>query len=174
MVGLEKRYPSEIQPLSAVHDRVVADYRQNQALELAKAAGKHFEDALGAGLSQGKTFDTMCAAQFIHPITLGPFSLTSKSIPELPEKIEFDRVMDVASKMHPGQTSPFIPTDDGGFFLYIKAQLPVEDAALHRDLPAFLARMREQRQIAAFNAWFNKEYQLHVVPPPSERTAAGG
>ena len=174
VVGLQNRIPSAIQPLSAVHDKVAADCRQVNALELAKSAGSRFESALGAGLSQGKTFDTMCAAQFVRPKTLSPFSLTTTSIPEVPEKAEFQQLQEIAGKMNPGQCSPFIPTEEGGFLMYVKAKLPVDEAALQRDLPAFLATMRDHFQIAAFNAWFNKEYQMHFVPPPSERPAAGG
>jgi len=174
VAGLQKRIPSQIQPLSAVHDKVAADYRQSKALELARAAGSRFESALGAGLAQGKTFDTMCAAQFIRPQNLSPFSLTSTSIPEMPDKSEFEQLQETAGRMRAGQCSPFIPTADGGFLLYVKAQLPVDEVTLQRDLPAFLARMRERLQIAAFNAWFNRQYQLHFVPPPGDLSAAGG
>jgi hypothetical protein len=173
VAGLVKRIPSEIQPLSVVHDRVVEDYRQSKALELAKAAGTRFESALGAGLSQGKTFDTMCAAQFVRPQTLSPFSLTSTSIPEVPDKTQFEQFQDVAGKMHAGQCSPFIPTAEGGFLLYVKAQLPVDEETLQRNLPAFLARMRERLQVAAFNAWFGRQYQLHFVAPPVDISAEG-
>lgn len=38
VMGLARRIPSQIQPLSAVHDKVVADYREFKAVELAKAA----------------------------------------------------------------------------------------------------------------------------------------
>lgn len=174
VVGLQKRIPSTVQPLSAVREKVIADYKAEQALEGAKAAGTRFETALGAGLSQGKTFDTMCAAQFVHPTKLTPFSLTSTNIDNLPENADFEPVMETAARMHPGQVSPFVPTPDGGFLLYFKAQMPVDAATVQRNLPAFLARMRDRLQIAAFNAWFGKEYQLHFVPPPSERAAAGG
>jgi hypothetical protein len=174
VAGLQKRIPSQIQPLSAVHEKVAADYRQSKALELARAAGSRFESALGAGLAQGKTFDTMCAAQFVRPQNLSPFSMTSTSIPEVPDKSEFEQLQDVAGKMHAGQYSPFIPTADGGFLLYVKAQLPVDEAALQRDLPAFLARMRERFQFAAFNAWFGRQMQLHFVAPPGEPSASGG
>ena len=174
VAGLQKRIPSEIQPFSAVHDKVAADYRQSKALELARAAGSRFESALGAGLVQGKTFDTMCAAQFVRPQTLSPFSLTSTSIPEVPDKSEFEQLQETAGRLHAGQCSPFIPTADGGFLLYFKAELPVDEAVMQRDLPAFLARMRERFQIAAFNAWFNRQYQLHFVPPPGNLSAAGG
>ncbi len=174
VAGLAKRIPSEIQSLSAVHDKVAADYRQSKALELARAAGSRFESALGAGLAQGKTFDTMCAAQFVRPRNLSPFSLASTSIPEVPDQSEFEQLQETAGKMHAGQCSPFIPTADGGFLLYVKAQLPVDQAALQRDLPVFSARMRERFQIAAFQAWFGRQYQLHFVPPPGDLSASGG
>jgi len=174
VVGLEKRIPSEIQPLSAVHDKVAADYRKSKAIELAKAAGARFQQAMADGLAQGKTFETMCAAQFVRPKTLSPFSLSSTSIPEVPEKTEFEQLQDVAGRMQPGQCSPFIPTPDGGFLLYSKAVLPVDNATLQRDLPAYLARMRERFQIAAFNAWFGKQYQMHFVPPPGDLSGSGG
>jgi hypothetical protein len=174
VAGLQKRIPSAIQPFSAVHDKVAADYRQSQALELAREAGSRFESALGAGLAQGKTFDTMCAAQFVRPQNLSPFSLASTAIPEVPDKSEFEQLQEIAGKMHAGQCSPFIPTAEGGFVLYLKAELPVDQAALQRDLPAFLARMRERLEIAAFNAWFNRENQLHFVPPPGDLSASGG
>jgi hypothetical protein len=173
VAGLQKTIPSQIQPFSEVRDKVALDYRQSKALELAKATGARFESALGTGLAQGKTFDTMCAAQFVHPRNLSPFSLTSTAIAEVPDKAEFEQLQATAGRMHPGQCSPFIPTSDGGFVIYVKEVLPVDNATVQRELPVFLARMRERFQIAAFNTWFNKEAQLHLVMSP-ELSASGG
>jgi len=173
VAGLQKRIPSAIQPLATVHDKVVADYRQSKAVELAKDAGAKFEHALSDGLAQGKTFETMAAAQFIRPKTLSPFSLTSTSIPEVPDKAEFQQLQDIAGRMQPGQCSPFVPTASGGFLLYVKARQPADNADVQRDLPAFLARMRAQLQVAAFNAWFNKQAQLHLVVPPDLSISGG-
>jgi hypothetical protein len=174
LASLQKRIPSQVQPLTAVHDKVAADYRENKALELAKDAGGRFESALDAGLSQGKTFDTMCAAQFVRPQRLTPFSLTTASVPEVSDKAEFERLQEVAGRMHPGQCSPFIPTADGGFILYFKAQLPVDEASMKRDLSGFLSQMRDRLQIAAFNAWFTRQQQMHFIPPPGDVSATGG
>lgn len=173
VAGLQQRYPSAVQPLATVRDQVIADYKKDQAVELAKAAGARFEKAMDAGLSQGKTFDTMCAAQFVHPQRLTPFALTSTNIPELGRDLA-NAVMNVAARMQPGQVSPFVPTSEGGFLIYYKAQLPADEEALKRDLPEFLEQMRGKLQVAAFNAWFNKEYQMHFVPPPGEHAGAGG
>jgi len=45
---------------------------------------------------------------------------------------------------------------------------------MQRELPAYLARMREQRQMAAFNEWFQRQIQLRLVPPASERANPTG
>jgi hypothetical protein len=81
--------------------------------------------------------------------------------------------MQVASRMQPGQVSPFLPTATGGFLLYYKGQLPVDKAAMQQELPGFLENMRDRLQIAAFNAWLNKEFPMHFAPPPGERVAGG-
>ncbi len=174
IVGLEKRIPSTVQPLSAVHDKVAADYRETMALEKAKDAGKRFESELQAGMAQGKTFDTMSAAQFVHPKKLSPFSLTTTSIPEMTNRVEFEELQNIAGKMQAGQATPFIPTPDGGLIFYVKARLPVDDAEVKKNFPAYLERMREQLQIAAFQEWFGKAFHDHVTMPPGDSAAAGG
>jgi hypothetical protein len=73
-----------------------------------------------------------------------------------------------------GQSSPFIPTANGGFILYVKGQLPLDPGNVQRDLPEFLARMRQQLQVAAFQAWFGRQVQLHLVTPPGDTSASGG
>jgi len=174
VVGLDKRIPSQVQPLSAVHDKVVADLRFSEALEKARAAGDKFESALQAGMNQGKTFDTMCAAQFVHPQRLKPFTLTPPSAPDLTDKVLAAQIQELAGRMHQGQATPFVPTPEGGFLLYVKGRLPVDEAALKRDLPAYTDRMRERLQIAAFQEWFSREYSTRFTPPPGEQAAAGG
>ncbi|HZM04944.1 MAG TPA: SurA N-terminal domain-containing protein [Candidatus Saccharimonadales bacterium] len=166
VTGLQKRIPSEIQSLSAVHDKAVADYRENKAMELAKAAGARFEVALQSGLAQGKSFDAICASQFLKPQALPPFSLATTSLPEMPEKADFEQLQSAAYNLPTGQSSRLIPTATGGFVVFVKKRLPVDEAAMQRELPGYLAKMREQRQIAAFNEWFGRQLQLHLAVPP--------
>jgi len=174
IVGLQKRIPSSVQPFSDVRAKLLSDYRENHALEMAKAAGDRFQSALEAGMAQGKTFDTMCAAQFVHPKTLSGYSLVSTNIPELTNKTQVEEVLQVTARMHVGQISPFIPTREGGFVLYLKQPLPIDQVEMQRELPVFMDRMRDRLQIAAFNAWLNREFQTHFVAPPSDRPGAGG
>jgi hypothetical protein len=47
--------------------------------------------------------------------------------------------------------------------------LAVDEPKLREELPAYLTKMREQRQVAAFEQWFGREMQLHLVPPLRDR-----
>ena len=42
-----------------------------------------------------------------------------------------------------------------------------------KELPDYLARMRQQRQIAAFSEWLNRQIQLRLVLPPGEMGGTG-
>ncbi|HUD45967.1 MAG TPA: peptidylprolyl isomerase [Candidatus Baltobacteraceae bacterium] len=174
VVGLQQRYPSEIQSLSQVRDEVVRDYRQIKSMDLATAAGEKFASTVQAGLTQGQSFDSVCAGDNIRPETLPPFSLNTPSIPSVTNRTEFTKLQETAFNLLTGQASKFTPTDDGGYVVYVRQRLGVDETKLRDELPAFLAKMREQRQVAAFEQWFGREMQLHLVPPASERNQPTG
>jgi hypothetical protein len=176
VVGLQKRFPSEIQALSVVYDKVTADYRRDKSLKLAKAAGEKFAAALQAGMAQpDKTFDSICAAENIQPQALPPFALTSTNLPpQISSKTLFTQLQEITFSLPTDECSKFVPTPDGGFVVYVRQRLPVDEAKMQRELPAYLARMREQRQMAAFNEWFQRQIQLRLVPPASERANPTG
>jgi hypothetical protein len=171
VVGLQQRLPSQVQALSVVYDKAVADYRRDKARELARAAGEKFDAALQAGMvQQDKTFDAVCSSENLKPVPLPEFSLTSTNVPPpFSNKALFERVQETAFALPNDQCSKFVPTDDGGFVLYVKERLPLDEAKMQAELPAYLARMREQRQVAAFQAWMQRQMQLHLVPPANLR-----
>ncbi|HEY3913699.1 MAG TPA: SurA N-terminal domain-containing protein [Verrucomicrobiae bacterium] len=169
VVGLEKQIPSELQTLAQVRGAVEQDYREDKAIELAKKAGEDFATAAQLGFAQGKTFDAICASEFVRPETLPAFTLNTPSIEQITNRTEFVQFQEVAFNQLTGHASRFIPTDDGGYVLYVKERLPVDEAKLREELPTYLGKMREQRQIAAFEEWFGRQMQLHMVPPASER-----
>jgi hypothetical protein len=173
IIGLQKRLPSELQTLAAVRDQVTRDWRQTKALALAKDAGEKFADALQVGATQGKTFDAICAAQNLKPQTPPPFALATTNAPEFMNRDEFRQLQETAYVVPSGQFSKFVPTADGGFVVYVKDRLPVDQAAMQRELPYYLARMREQRQMVAFQEWFNRQMQSRLVLPSSERDSPG-
>ena len=173
IAGLEKRIASQLQLISAVRDQVVKDYRESKAMDLAKETGEKFAGALQAGLTQGKSFDAVCAVQNVKPERLAPFALTSTNVPPELDKTSFQQLEEAAFPLPTGQSSKFIPTADGGMVAYVKARLPVDEARMKQQLPVFLDRMREQRQIAAFQEWLGRQMQLRWIPPPAEQSSAG-
>lgn len=150
---------------------MVADYRRSKSLELAKAAGDKFATALQSGMQQqDKTFDSICAAENVTPESLPPFALTTTNLPaQISDKALFEQVQETAFALPTDECSKFVPTIDGGFVVYVRQRLKVDEAKMQRELPAYLARMRDQRQIAAFEEWLRRQIQMRLVPPASER-----
>jgi len=172
-LGLERVLHSENQPFDVVRAKVTEDYRDSKARELAEQAGEKFAVAAQAGLAKDLSFDDICAEQKIKPQVLTPFTIETRSIPEVEDPNEFALIARYCFQgLKIGQVSPFEPTETGGFLVYLKAETPVSDEIMQRDLPAFLATQREQRQMAAFSIWMGREMQLHVVRPAA-KTAAG-
>ncbi len=174
VVGLDKRIPSEIQPLEVVRAKVIQDYRESKALDMAKAAGERFDAALRAGMANGQSFDAICAAQNIKPAVLPPFSLATETLAEVPDRGEFERIQSAVYNLPTGKASRFQETLDGGFDLYVKYRAPVNEETMRQELPVYLARMRDQRQQAAYSAWFGKQFQTRVSIPDSQRTRLSG
>jgi hypothetical protein len=167
VIGLKKVYPSQVQALSVIYDKVVADYRAEKARELARAAGEKFDSALQNGMvQQDKTFDAVCAAEKVKPAALPEFALTTTNLPpQITSKALFERLQETAFALPNDQCSKFVPAEDGGFIVYVRERLPVDEAKMKAELPAYLARMREQRQVAAFQEWLQRQLQMHLVLP---------
>ncbi len=133
-------------------------------MELANAAGEKFETAATNGLAAGKSFDDICAAAKVKPTVLPAFSLATTTFPDV-EKNEFQEMQRVASALPTGKSSSFIPAAEGGFVIYVKSRLPVDETKLKNELPNYVKEMRNKRQIAAFNEWFQKQYSDEVRIP---------
>lgn len=170
VLGLERRLPSQLRTLAEVRDQVIRDYRRDKSAELAKAAGERFAAAVQVGIAQGRSFDTICAGEFVKPVTLPPFSLSSTNNTVITNKSEFETLQSTCFNTPVGQSTKLIPTETGGMVAYVRNRMPVDEATMRRQLPDFLERLRQQRQIAAFEDWFGREMQQHFVPPPGEQS----
>jgi hypothetical protein len=173
VAGLQKRFPSQLQPLASVRDQVLKDYRDSKALALAKDAGDKFSGAAQVGLQQGKSFDAVCAAQNLKPVALSPFALVATNPPPELDRLSFQHLQEAVFSLPTEASSRFIPTTDGGMVAYMKARLAVDPDRMKQELPYYLARMREQRQVAAFQEWLSRQIQLRLIPPPGDQTGAG-
>ncbi len=166
VIALAKQLPSEIPPLSQIRDQVTQDYRLHEATLRAQQVGTNFVLKLQIGLAAGSSFSSVCTAAGLHAETLPPFSLSTSELPELGAHAALEQVKSAAFATSIGRASDFVTTDDGGFIIYVKAQLPLDTSAMNANLPGFAAAIRQQRQMAAFNNWIYRTagQEVHYIP----------
>jgi peptidyl-prolyl cis-trans isomerase D len=153
VIAFDKQLPSEIPPLNQIRARVTRDYQFHEATLHAQQIGTNFVETLQSGLAGGKSFSSICAAAGLHPESLPPFSLSTTDLPALDNRAPLDQVKSAALATSVGHASGFETTDDGGFIVYVKSQLPIDVATMDADLPQFTAQLRQQRQNEAFYNW---------------------
>src|SRR5258706_5762741 len=149
VIALNKKLPSEIPPLEQIRARVTEDYKFNQAMLTARTTGSSFHKTLTNGLAQGKTFSAVCAEAKLKSVELPPFSLSTRSLPEVEDHISLDGrngLKQIAFSTPPGKVSDFYPTTEGGLILYVKSRLPQDVAKMSAELPGFVASGRQNRQ----------------------------
>jgi hypothetical protein len=190
VMGLKNYLKSEEQTFAQVQTKVADDYKREKAFDLARIAGQTFYSKAVAPVSMGKDFDAVAAANNVKPVTLPAFSLSTaqptnientvefkqleKSHPDVAELItgrrEFQQLVENVYSLQTGKMSAYTPTYEGGYIVYLKARQPVDQAKLQKELPEFVAHMREQRQNAAFAEWFQKQIQeMRLVIPQSQQ-----
>lgn len=190
VMGLKQRFPSQDQTFAQVQTKVMDDYKREKAFELAQSAGQSFFAKAAAAVAQGKTLGDVAAANNVKTVTLPPFSLATaqptniqataefkqleKSNPSVAHLItgrqEFQQLVENIYSLQTGKISGYIPTQEGGFIVGVKARQPIDQAKLQKELPEFVARMREQRQNAAFGEWFQKQLQdMRLVVPQQQK-----
>jgi hypothetical protein len=171
VIALKKRFPSEVEPFEAVHERVAEDFRRDEAKEAARRAGETFYSKLTNNLAQNKSFEASCLETNVSPLKLPPFSLATRSLPpEWESRVSLSLLKEVAFALAPGKTSPFVLTRDGGLILHVVSRQPVDETRLKAELPAFIERLREQRRREASNEWIRKEFSLaHITGPLSSK-----
>jgi hypothetical protein len=172
VISFKNRLPREIPPLEKIHDQVVADYKYSQGVILARKAGADFARTLTNAIAQGKTFDAIAAETKLKPVTLPPFSISTRTLPEADDHIPLNGtrtrmgLKDIAFSTTPGKASGFHETNEGGIILYVKEKLPVDEAKMKSELPGFMAYLRQGRSREAFDAWFRREAEKGLRDTP--------
>ena len=167
VIGFKSKVASVVPPLDQIREKVTADYRQQQAASSARTAAASFYTTLTNGLAQGKAFDAVCAEAKQSPVTLPPFSMSSREVsPQIEEQIPLNQLKQLAFSTAPGKVSNLQFTANGGVVVFVKSKLPVDEAKLKTELPAFLTRARQMRQNEAFNDWFRKEAEKGLRDTP--------
>jgi hypothetical protein len=173
VLGYYKQLPREMPTLDQIHDRVVADYKHDQAMRLARQAATGFYQTLTNGLAQGSSFTNLCAVAKLKPVPLPPFSLATRNLPELEDLINLNTLKQAAFSTQLGKVSAPKETAEGSFILYVKAKLPVDQAKMQTDMPGYVAALRRSRQDEAFQDWFRREWERGTRDLPINRRPPG-
>jgi SurA N-terminal domain len=173
VLAYNKVIPSEIPPLKSIEAKVTADYRNGMAAVAARQAGVAFANSLTNGLPPGKSFAGAAADAGLKSESLPPFSVSTRKLPaELADRVDLNYLKQAGFSTELGKVSPFVPTHDGGFVLCPQSVKPASDEEVKKELPEFLAMMRQARQNDAFNQWFNQQIQQDAGFTATLRQAA--
>ncbi len=166
VIALDKILPTEIPPLDQIQSQVTQDYQTLRATTIARRVGTNFVSTLTSQMASGHTFASACVAEGLQPEILPSFSLSTKELPELGERVDFAAVKNAAFSTPPGHASGFKQTEDGGFIMYVEKLLPVDQTSLNADLPQYLANLRRNRENEVFNEWVNLEFNHQMRSSP--------
>lgn len=176
VIALDRRLPREIPPLDSIRDKVLSDYKHNQAMIQARAAALNFFTSLTNSLGQGKTFEAASTQAGVQPVPVPPLSISTQHLPGFDDLVSLPQLKQVAFTTQPGKAGPPLPTSEGFLVLYVKAKLPLDQAQMEKDLPNFIASVRRNREFEAFNDWFRQqaERDLRNTPVFQQRPPALG
>jgi hypothetical protein len=166
LIALKQRLPSELPSLDSIRARVSEEYVQDQARLLARQAGTNFVTKLTNGLAAQKNWSAICAEAGVKPLVLPKFSPATRALPELDRRLDLGQLRMASYGVAAGKTSDLVTTREGALVLYVKSRAPVAEADLKKDLPKFLASLRQSRQMDAFYEWFGKQIELSRIDVP--------
>jgi len=172
VISYNKQLPRETPPLDQVRERVVEDYKRSQAMMQAQFAGRIFYQTITNGLAQGKSFSDICAGANVKTVALPPFSISTRTLPQIEDQVSLNQLKQIAFTTTPGKVSAFQPTPEGGMILFVKNKLPLDETKAQTELPGFVTSLRRARQQEAFEDWFRKEADkgLRDTPVGQSRT----
>jgi len=174
VIALKNKIPSELPPFEKISDKVTVDYKQSQAMEMARKDGASFLAKLTNGLAQGKSFAELAAQEKVQTVSVPPFSASTTTLTNLEPRINLRMLQQVAFDLKPGTASHLMPSAEGGLIAYVRAKLPLDDTKVKTELPQFISRMRVERQNEAFNQWFRKQAEQGKLFVPQPKDTGGG
>lgn len=170
IMALKQNIPSEPEPFELIKARVEEDYKRYNAFTLAYGAATNFITKATNGLAQGKTFEELAIAQGLKTETLPPISARTESVTNLEERIDVRRLKATLLNLEPGKISNYQPNPpEGGYIVYARAKLPIDETKMRAELPKFLSELRYQKQNEIFNQWFRKELEAAKLPLPNRQ-----
>jgi hypothetical protein len=179
IITLKERLPSVNAAFEDVKNQVTEDYRLQQATLKARELGRAFAEQLTNSLATGKTFTEACTAAGYTPEQIPPFSQSTRSLPAVEEHTSAGMFIQTAFATPVGTASGFSFTSDGGYVVFVKSKLPVNETAMQEEMPRYAQFVRQTLRSEAFNNWFSQEATTGLRdtpinrPPPSEVSTPG-
>jgi len=174
MIGLANQLPSSIPSFTEIHARVQQDFRTQSALALANRAGTNFYVTASVQMAAGKSFAQVAVSEGQSPIILSPFSSSTAEIPEAGDHVDPRTLKQAAFSTAPGHISRFVPTQDGGFIVYLQKIESVDTVKDAAAVTAFTSQIRRGRENEAFNLWVNSEASRELRNIPAFAQKAPG
>lgn len=163
--ALKEIIPSMNPSFTDIRAKVVERYRFAEAQKLVRMAGYNFQFRLTNGLAQGKTFMQAVTESSLKATSLPPISRATRQPPEQwPDNLYLPQVKNVAFGLQDGKASPYVPTMDGGFVLYLRSRMPISETRLKSELAEYAGAIRAQRQNEAFGLWFRRAAERADLP----------
>ncbi len=151
VLALLSRFPSEIPPLEAMRDRVLEEYRREEAVLLARQACTNFVNTLSAPLAEGRLFSDVSTRAGATWISLPTFTPASRNLPGWDRRASLEQVKLVAANLRPNTPSGVVLTSDGALVLLLKSREAVGDAEVREALPPYLGELRSQNRFSGFS-----------------------
>jgi hypothetical protein len=175
VVALKNRIPGEMPPFEKVQEKVTADFKQQQALELARSSATNFHKTVTGtnSLLQKGAFTEAAKKHNATLITPPPFTASTTTLTNLDERLNLRTLQQFAFDMQPGNVTGVVPSVDGAVVMHLREVKPADEAKVMAELPEFLNRIRLYRHNEAFNQWFRKQVEEAKVAPPQRDAPAG-
>lgn len=157
IIGFNRHLPSEVPAFDTIQERVTQDYRFIEAAIKAYQSGVEFHASVTNGLAAGQTFASLCTKAGVKPVTLAPFSPSTRAIPEIENLVDAQSFRQVAFTTEPGHVGPVLEGADGAVIVFVQARLPIDETAMRTNLPAFTRSVQQMRRSEVFNDWFRVE-----------------
>lgn len=147
-----------------IRAKVLERYKMTEAQRMAYFGGMAFQSQVTNGLAQGKTFTQIATEGGQKVVSLPTFSRAAREVPELPANINLRQIQNVVGNLEVGKASPFVPGMGGGFILYLRGKMPIDEPKMKKELGEYTAMYAMQKQNEAFGLWFRKQMERVDLP----------
>lgn len=177
LFALKQRIPRQIPSLESVRDKLIEDYKHEQAKAMAKLRADIFYNTLTNGLAQKQNFTQICLDSGQLPINIPPFSRVTGEATNLPPGVTLNELRNVVGDLAPGNVTPIRESQHGYWVAYLRQRLPVDDNKVKKELPVFLANLRDRRQNEAAGEWITRQQRnipARLMEPAKEDDTVKG